>query len=192
MTNYQRVLRVLDAPAQNRVDVHVKQRVPGEDLQLLIQHLEALLRDLVRHDVVDADLHVVEPGLVEALNSVGREQITVGDQARQRAVLSHARDEVVEFRMQQRLAPAERDDGGAQLGQPVKPLEHHVFGDRLGAIVVLITVGAGEIAAANGNDVRHHRVPGGERSLQDQPEFPQAPFQRADVPAKMESRVRHP
>ncbi len=60
LAHHQRVFGIVNAAAQHRVDVHVKQRVLGQDLQLLVEHLQALLRHVVRHHVVDADLHVIE------------------------------------------------------------------------------------------------------------------------------------
>ena len=54
--------------AQHRVDVDVKKGVLGQHLQLLVEHLQALLRHVVRHDVVDADLHVIQPGVVQLAN----------------------------------------------------------------------------------------------------------------------------
>ncbi len=60
-----RVLGVLDPSAHDGVDVHVEGRVPPEILQLPVEHAEALLRDFVRVDVVDADLQKVEPGPVQ-------------------------------------------------------------------------------------------------------------------------------
>ena len=65
-----RVFRVLDAAADHRVDVDVEVGVFGQPLQLLVEQPQALLRDFVRLDVVDADLEVVEPGLVERLDAL--------------------------------------------------------------------------------------------------------------------------
>ena len=67
LSHHQRVFRIVNAAAQHRIDVHVKQRVLGQNLQLLVQHLQALLRHLVRHHVVDADLHVIQPGVVQLI-----------------------------------------------------------------------------------------------------------------------------
>ena len=49
----QRVLRIAHSAADYRIDVHMKIGVFSEQLQLLIQNLEALLRDIVRRDVID-------------------------------------------------------------------------------------------------------------------------------------------
>ena len=65
-----RVFRVLDATADDRVDVDVEVGVFGQPLQLLVEEAQALLRYFVGFDVVDADLQVVEPGLVQRLDAL--------------------------------------------------------------------------------------------------------------------------
>ena len=67
----QRVFRVPRAAADDRVDVDVERRVLGQPLQLLVEQPQALLRHVVRLDVVDADLQVVEAGVVERLDLLG-------------------------------------------------------------------------------------------------------------------------
>ena len=54
------VLRVAHAAAENRVDIHLKFGVLGEKLELLVEHLEAFLRDVVGLHVVDADLKIFQ------------------------------------------------------------------------------------------------------------------------------------
>src|SRR5262245_52636834 len=61
----QRVGRLPDPTADDGVDGHVELGIRGEPTQLLVEDLEALLRDVVRNDVVDADLKMVEPGAIE-------------------------------------------------------------------------------------------------------------------------------
>ena len=70
LRHHDRVVRIVNAAAHHGVDVDVKFGVFGQQLQLLIQHLQALLRDVVRHDVVDRNLHVIQPGLVQPLDAV--------------------------------------------------------------------------------------------------------------------------
>ena len=60
--------------------------------------------------------------------------------------------------MQQRLAAADGDGGGAQRTQLVDALEHLVEGNRLGEIVEFVAVSARQIAAPHGNDVRQKRM----------------------------------
>ena len=78
----QRVLRIFHAAAQHRIDVHLKHGVLGQQLQFLIEHLEAFLRDFVRHRVVDADLQIFESRAVQPLDALGRQQVAVRDHAR--------------------------------------------------------------------------------------------------------------
>ena len=50
-----------------------------QDFQLLIEHLQAFLRNIVRHYVVDRNLQVIQAGAVQALHPLGNQQIAVGD-----------------------------------------------------------------------------------------------------------------
>ena len=77
----QGVVRIVNAAADHGVDVDVKVGVLGQHLQLLVEHLEALLRHVVGHDVVDRDLQVIEPGVVQALDALRHQQVAVGDHA---------------------------------------------------------------------------------------------------------------
>ena len=94
----------------------------GQNLKLLVQHLEALLRNVVGHDVVDADLHVIEAGVVQLLDALRGQQIAVGDHSGDDAATAHVRDQLVELGMQQRFAAAKSDDGGAERGQMIQTL----------------------------------------------------------------------
>src|SRR3954471_2927749 len=115
----ERVLRIVNAAADDGVDVHVKFGVLREQLQLLVEHLEALLRDIVGHHVVDGDLHVVKAGVVEALDALGDQQIAVGDHAGDGAVGADAANDVVELRVKQRLAATNSNDGRPQAAELV-------------------------------------------------------------------------
>ena len=81
-----RIFRILDAAAHDRIDVDVEVRVLGKPLQLGVEQPQALLGHFVRLDVVDADLQVVEPRVVERLDALGRQQIAVGDEPGDHAV----------------------------------------------------------------------------------------------------------
>jgi hypothetical protein len=93
----------------------VKIGVLGQQLQLLVEHLEALLGNLVGHHVVDGDLQMVEPGAVQPLDAFRRQQIAVGDHPGDHAALANVRHDPVEVGMQQRFAAGDGDDRGAQL-----------------------------------------------------------------------------
>ncbi len=60
------------AAAQDRIDVDLKFGVLGEQDQFLVEHLEAFLRSLVGHGVIDADLQVIEAGAIELPDAVAR------------------------------------------------------------------------------------------------------------------------
>src|SRR5438128_113152 len=63
-------------------------------------------------------------------------------------------DDRVECRVEQRLATTDGDHRSAKFRQFVDPPEHRLGRDRFGEIVVFVAVLAGEIAAADGNNVR--------------------------------------
>ena len=93
--------------------------------------------------------------------------------------------------MQQRFAAAERDDRGAERGQLVEPFQHYVGRNGRREVIVLVTVGAGEIAPADGNDVRHHGVIGRRDAFEQHAPLARAPVQGPDVSAEFKSQVRH-
>ena len=156
----ERVLRIRNAAADHRIDVHVKLGVFGQQLQLLVEYLQALLRNFVGIHVVDGDLQPLEARAVQALNAFRHQEISVGDQSGDHAVRANAADHVVEFGMQQRLAPGNRDHRRPQRAQFVDAAEHFVSRHWLRKIVELVAVGAGQIAAAHRNDVRQQRMIG--------------------------------
>ena len=153
-----RVIGVLDAAADHRVDVDVEVGVFGQPLELLVEEAEALLRDLVRLDVVDADLEVVQPGLVQRLDALGGHQVAVGDQARDHAAAPNPSDQGIEIGMQHRLAAAEGDDRSAKGGELVDPREHLRRRDRLRHLVVFVAIAAIDVAATDGDDVHQQRM----------------------------------
>jgi hypothetical protein len=119
-----RIFRVLDPAAEHRVDVHVEGGVVVQVLELLVEQAQALLRHLVRLDVVDADLQEVEAGGVRAPRSASHQEVAVGDQAGHHAA-ARMRDQHVEVRVQHRLAAAEGDDRRAELGRACRSALHH-------------------------------------------------------------------
>ncbi len=165
--------------------------VLGQQLQLFVEHLEALLRNIVGHDVVDRNLQVVEPGVVQALDAVGHQQISVGDHAGDHAAAADARDDQVQIGVEQRFAAADGDDVGAQIGQAVEPLVHGLDGHGLRDIVVFVAVAAGQVAAAHGNHVRQHGVIRRSQSLEDHAPFADAPVNAPIGASKLERRPLH-
>src|SRR6185437_12353145 len=90
----QRVFGIADAAAHHGIDVHMKIGVLRQQLQFLVQHLQAFLGNFVGQDVIDGDLQVLQPGAVQPLNAFRGEQIAVGDQAGDYAVPAYAADDV--------------------------------------------------------------------------------------------------
>ncbi len=125
-----RILRIAERAPEHGVHVDAEGRMTGQHRQFLVENLEALLGGLVRRDVVDADLQVVESRIVQAFDPLRTQQVSVRDEPRQRAVQPDTADDDVELWMQQRLAAAELDRGGTETRQIVDPIEHRVEGHR--------------------------------------------------------------
>jgi hypothetical protein len=141
-----------------RVDVHGKLRVLGQQLQFLVQHLQALLRNFVRLHVVDADLQVFQPRAVQPLDALSGEQIAVGDESGNDPLPPNVPDHLVQLGMQQRLAPADGDHRRSQRSQPVHAPEQLPCGHGRREVVILVAVGAGKIAPAHGDQMHQQRV----------------------------------
>jgi hypothetical protein len=63
---------------------------------------------------------VFETGSIQTLNTIRGQQISIRNHAGHGAAPPNARNQVVEFRMQQRFAPAERNDARAKIGQAIR------------------------------------------------------------------------
>ena len=151
----------------------------GQKLELLIQHLQALLRNVVRRHIVDGDLQPLQPRAVQALNALGHQQVAVGNHAGNHAARADAPDNVVEIRVKQRLAAADGNDRRAQLRQLVDAPEHGLGRNRLREVVKLVAVLAGKIAAPHRDDVRQQRMVRRQESPGDHLRATQVALQRA-------------
>src|SRR5881397_2546162 len=109
----------------------MKGSVLGQIAQLLIQHSQTLTRDFIRVDVIDTDLQILEPGLVQPLNSLRREVVTVGNKSGDNAVRANMPDDVIELRMHHRFAARDSHDRSAQVTQFVYSAFHDIQGYRL-------------------------------------------------------------
>src|SRR5215510_5891825 len=154
----QRVLGLAYRTPQHRIDRDIELRALGQQTKFLIQDLEAFHRDIVRGDVVDADLKIIESRPVQPLYSLGGEQIAVGDQRGDDVGGANALDQGFQFGVKQRLSPAEGDGQRSELGEPVYATRHLFNRHRFGRLVVFVAIGAGEIASANGDDLRQYRA----------------------------------
>jgi hypothetical protein len=130
-------------------------------------------------------------GAVEALDAVGGEQVAVGDETGDCAVAADAANELVELGVQQGLAAADGDNRGTETAEVVDALEHDFGVNRAGGVVVFVTVGASEIAAADGDDVRHDGVAGVSGAPGEHSDLAQPALQRRPVPPRAETMVRH-
>src|ERR1035441_6958711 len=63
--DHQGILGGVNAAADHRVDVDVKIGVFRQQEQFAVEHLQALLGNGVRHDVVDGDLQMLQAGAIE-------------------------------------------------------------------------------------------------------------------------------
>ena len=142
LANHQRVVRLANPAPHHGVDVHMELRMLGQHLQLPVQHLQALLRHLIRLNVVDRDLHVVQPRSIQPLDALSVQQIAVGNHPGQRAHLTNPRDHLVQLRMRQWLAAGDRDDARPQTAQIIDPAQHLLDRHRLRDLVVLVAVRA--------------------------------------------------
>src|SRR5687767_6611025 len=101
-----RVFRVADTAADHRVDVYGKLGMLGKKLQLLVEHLKAFHRDVIRLDVVDADLKMFEPGVIQGTDFLRGQQVAVCNHPGDHAVLPYAADDGFDFRVKQRFPSA--------------------------------------------------------------------------------------
>ena len=179
----QGVLGEAYAGTDDRVDVDRKVGVLGQHHQLPVQNLEAFLGDIVRVDVVDADLQMLQAGPIELLDALDTEQITVGNQPCHHFSQPYPPHHGVQLGVQHRLPSADGDHGGAQSGQMVDPTHHILDGHRRRDLVELVAVGAGKVAAADGDEVGQHRMPGGKQGFGNHAPFPDTPVRRQECPA---------
>ena len=93
---------------------------------------------------------MVQAGAVKSFNPLDIEQIAVGDHAGDGAGAAHAADDVVEIGVGERLAARDADHGGSQASQVVDAPVHFLERHRRRNLVVLVAVGAGEVAEPHG------------------------------------------
>jgi hypothetical protein len=88
-------------------------------------------------------------------------------------VVTNARNDLVQIGMSERLTARNGDDAGAEAGKMIDAAQHLVQRHGLGDLVVLVAIGAGEIAEAHGDDLRHDDVVGRGQRVSDDAELPQ-------------------
>jgi hypothetical protein len=88
--------------------------------------------------------------------------------------------------MEQRFSAADGDDGRAKIAEEIDAAQHLVGGHGLGEIVELVAVGAGEIAAADRDEMREQRMVGRHDGLEDLAQAVHVPFRRLEFAAPCE------
>ena len=86
MRDGQGVFRLLDAAADDRIDIDMKVGVLCQVAQLLVEHPQALPGNFIRLNVVDADLQRIKSRFIQPLDAVRREVIAVRDQTSDHAL----------------------------------------------------------------------------------------------------------
>ena len=158
--DHDRVLRISNSGAQHGVDGDSELGVLREPFEFPVKHTQALFRNVVRGNVVDADLQIIQSGAIEGPDPIRGQEQAVGDQSRDRPAVANSADDGIEIRMQRRLAAAQRDDSGAKIGQAIDPPEHGLEWHGRGSLVVFIAIGAIQVAAPDGHDLCQNRVRG--------------------------------
>src|SRR5579875_2288115 len=182
---------MVNAPAQHGIDIDVKVRVLRQNLELFIEHLQAFFGDIVGHDVVDADLQVIQPGFVQLLYATVRQQIAVGNEPGEQRVLTDGADDFVQVRMQQRLAAAEGNDAGFEAAEQRDAVTNGIERHGFRVAVVLVAIGAGEITAADRDNMRHDRMVRTHSAPDQQFGFAKTPTQRAAAPWTLQVQFGH-
>jgi hypothetical protein len=162
----------------------VKVGVLGKVFELLVQNFQTFLRHIIGSDVINRNLQPLEAGVVQPLNALRNQEISVGDQSGDHSVPADAANDVVKFRVQQRFSAADGNHSCAQLAQFVHPAEHFFSRHWLRKIVKLIAISAGKIAAADGNDVRQQRMLGRSQRLGNHLGSPDIPGERLQTAAQ--------
>ena len=160
-----------------------------------VQNLQAVLGGLIGSDVVDADLQVVETGLVQAVDPVGGQQIAVGNERGDGAAPPDVTDDFIQLGVEHRFPAADGNDGSSEISQQVDAPQHLGGGHGSRHRVELVAVGAGKVAAPDGHDVSDDRVMRGVHSARKEARLPQ-PTAYGTLPAPESTRevppLRHP
>ena len=147
--------------------------VLGKVTQLLIKHAQALTRHLVRLNVVNTNLQIVESRFVQSFDSFGREVIAIGDQAGDHSMRADVMNDVVELRMHHGLAARNRDNRGSERSQLVYATLDQLDRHWRRGVVILVAIAASQIAPAHGDQVGQHRMARGDQGAANETELPE-------------------
>jgi len=129
---------------------------------------------------------MVEAGAVKALDALDVEQIAVGDHAGDGASVAHSDNDFIELRVGERLPAGDADHGCAEAAQVIDAADHLIERDGLRNLVVLVAVGAAQIAEASGDNLRQHGVRCRGQGARHHPQF--ADFTRGCQPPSARRR----
>lgn len=124
MGHSQSVFWTAHPAAQHGIDVDVKVSMFGQQREFLVEHLQAFLRDIVGHHIVDADLQIFEAGTIQTLDAIGYQQIAVRNQPGNDSIPADSGDDGVQIGMEQRFAATDRNHPGPHFAEPVDSTEH--------------------------------------------------------------------
>src|SRR4030095_14393151 len=83
----------LNSSANHRIYVHFEVRQLRKPHQFLVENLETLFGNIIGIDVIDAQLKVFQPRLVQLLDFFAREEIAVRDKSCHHSSMPYARND---------------------------------------------------------------------------------------------------
>ena len=155
-----------------------------QQIELLVQRFQALFGNIIRHRIVDADLQVLQPCLIQLFDALFGQQESVGDHAGDHPAPPDMPDDFIQLRVQERLAAADGDDRSPHVREEIETVFHFLHGYWLRKIIEFIAVSARQVAPPRGNDVHQERVLGGNQRLRDGAQFAHTCMQEALGPPK--------
>jgi len=158
------ILGISNTSAYDRIDVDDKLGKFLQVFELFVEDFQALDRHVVRLDVIDAYLKVIQAGLIQRDDLFGREQISVRDHPGNHAVMAYPLNDALYFGVEQGLTTTNCNDGGSQTCEEVDAPQHGIYRNRRRKIVILVAISTSEIAAAGGDNMGKQYMIGGRQS----------------------------
>ncbi len=180
--NLEGVFGIGDRAAKYRVYGDVKLSIFGQPLQLSIQNLQTFFRNLVRLDIIDADLQIVESRSVQGFNPIWNQQVSICDERSDGAASAGSPYQKVEIGMQGGLATAECNDAGAKRAKLIDAPQHLAGWNRIRVFVEFIAIGTSQVALPDGHNLRKNRVIPRCHGPGEHPRFPPLPMPLHESP----------
>ncbi|SPE22430.1 exported hypothetical protein [Acidobacteriia bacterium SbA2] len=122
--HFQSVVRITNATPQDGIDIYLEDRVSSQQAQLAVQNAQALLGNLVGYYIINADLQMIQAGAIQVIDPLGSQQVSVGDQTGNNSAPADMLNNLFQFRVQERFASADRDNGCPQRRQSIDAAKH--------------------------------------------------------------------